>query len=265
MKTVERTQPLPARARAEDNSMTNRERFLRACRCAPVDRPPVWLMRQAGRALPEYRELKTRHSFLQLVQTPELAAEVTVQPIRRFDFDAAILFCDILAVAEGLGQSYSFQEQRGIEMAFLVKTSADIDRLDETAVTHRLEYVREAIRQTKARLRERTALIGFSGSPWTLANFMMEGGGVRDYTAARRLFYSDAARFSRFFEKLTTAISSYLHMQIDAGVEAIQIFDSLGGLLSPRDFAELSGRWMNEVVRSLNRRVPVIVFSKGTH
>src|SRR3954454_4834278 len=116
-------------------SLTNRERFLRACKCAAVDRPPIWLMRQAGRALPEYRALKTRHTFLELVQTPELAAEVTVQPIRRFDFDAAILFSDILVIAEGLGQPYQFRDQGGIQMDFLLKSAADIDRLQVSAVT----------------------------------------------------------------------------------------------------------------------------------
>src|SRR5512133_2867584 len=165
--------------------MTNRERFLAACHCQAVDRPPIWLMRQAGRALPEYRALKQKYTFLELVQTPELAAEVTLQPIRRFDFDAAILFSDILVIAEGLGQKYEFRDRGGIEMEFLLKTQADVDRLNVAAVRQRLDYVAKALRLIKAELRGRTALIGFAGSPWTLANFMIQGGGVREYTEAK--------------------------------------------------------------------------------
>src|SRR5512137_28526 len=125
--------------------ITNRQRFLDACHCRAVDRPPVWLMRQAGRALPEYRALKEKHSFLELVQTPELATEVTLQPIRRFDFDAAILFSDILVIAEGLGQRYEFRERGGIQMEFLLKTTADVDRLEVEAVNERLDYVAKAL------------------------------------------------------------------------------------------------------------------------
>ncbi len=245
--------------------LPNRERFLNACRCIPVDHPPVWLMRQAGRALPEYRALKQKHTFLELVQTPELATEVTLQPIQRFDFDAAILFSDILVIAEGLGQPYQFRDQGGIEMEFLVKTAADIDRLDVAAVTDRLQYVAAALRGIKAELKGQTALIGFAGSPWTLANFMLEGGGVKEYTAAKRLFYSDPVLFSRLFEKLTEAVTAYLQMQIDAGADALQIFDSLGGLLGPNNFAGASGCWIKRIVAALEGKVPVIVFSKGTH
>jgi len=208
-------------------------------------------MRQAGRALPEYRALKEKHTFLELVQTPELAAEVTLQPIRRFDFDAAILFCDILVVAEGLGQRYQFRDQGGIEMEFLLKSAADIDRLEVAAVTERLQYVARALPLIKAALGGRTALIGFAGSPWTLANFMIEGGGVKEYTKAKALFYSDPALFARLLEKLTQAVAGFLQLQIDAGADAVQIFDSLGGVLSDGDFAAASGRWMKQIVGSL--------------
>ena len=158
--------------------LSNRQRFLNACHCLPVDHPPVWLMRQAGRALPEYRELKKKYSFVELVQTPELATEVTLQPIRRFDFDAAILFSDILVVCEGLGQRYQFRDTGGIEMEFLLNSRADIDRLEVEAVTERLQYVARALTMIKSGLGGRTALIGFAGAPWTLANYMIEGGGV---------------------------------------------------------------------------------------
>jgi uroporphyrinogen decarboxylase len=244
---------------------TNRQRFLAACRCERVDRPPVWLMRQAGRALPEYRALKEKYTFLELVQTPELAAEVTLQPIRRFGFDAAILFSDILVIAEGLGQKYQFRDQGGIEMEFLLKGADDIERLEVGAVCERLEYVARALKLIKGELRGRTALIGFAGSPWTLANFMIQGGGVKEYTKAKALFYTDPGLFRRLMEKLTSAVSDFLRLQIDAGAEAVQIFDSLGGVLSDGSFGPASAMWIKRIVESVNGRVPVIVFSKGAH
>jgi uroporphyrinogen decarboxylase len=245
--------------------LTNRQRFLDACQCRPVDRPPVWLMRQAGRALPEYRALKEKYSFLELVQTPDLAAEVSLQPIRRFDFDAAILFSDILVIAEGLGQRYQFRDQTGIEMEFLIQNAADIDRLDVAAVTERLQYVAKALPLIKSALGGKTALIGFAGSPWTLANFMIEGGGVKQYTKAAALFHSDPKLFSRLLEKLALAVADFLQLQIDAGADALQIFDSLGGLLSEGDFGPASARWMKQIIASLKGRAPVIVFSKGAN
>jgi uroporphyrinogen decarboxylase len=222
-------------------------------------------MRQAGRALPEYRKLKEKYSFLELVQTPDLAAEVTLQPIRRFGFDAAILFSDILVVCEGLGQRYQFRDRGGIEMDFLLKSSADIDRLEVGAVTERLQYVARALPLIKSALGGRTALIGFAGSPWTLANFMLEGGGVKEYTQAKALFHSDPKLFGRLLEKLTQAVSLFLKQQIDAGAEAVQVFDSLGGILSEGDFMPASGTWIQQILASLKRQAPVIVFSKGTH
>ena len=245
--------------------MNSRERFLRACRCQPVDRPPVWLMRQAGRALPEYRALKQKYTFLELVQNPELAAEVTLQPIRRFGFDAAILFSDILVIAEGLGQPYQFRDRGGIEMEFLLKSTADVDRLQVDAVCERLQYVARALPLIKSALDGRTALLGFAGSPWTLANFMVEGGGVKEYTKAKALFYSDRALFEQLLEKLTQAITLFLQLQIDAGAEAVQIFDSLGGVLSDGDFGAASAVWIQRIVAGLKGRVPVIVFAKGAH
>jgi uroporphyrinogen decarboxylase len=246
-------------------SKGNRRRFLDACAGLPLDYPPVWLMRQAGRALPEYRALKEKYTFLQLVQTPELAAEVTLQPIRRFDFDAAILFSDILVIAEGLGQGYQFRDGGGIEMDFLLRSREEIARLDVNAVTGRLAYVAKALELIKPALNGKTALLGFAGSPWTLANFMLEGGGVKEYTKAKAMMYSDPQLFSELMEKLTSAITLYLQMQIDWGADGVQIFDSLGGVLSEGNFARGSGRWIQQIIGGLNRRAPVIVFSKGTH
>jgi uroporphyrinogen decarboxylase len=208
-------------------------------------------MRQAGRALPEYRALKERYTFLEMVQTPALAAEVTLQPIRRFDFDGAILFSDILVIAEGLGQRYQFRDQGGIKMEFLLESAADIRRLDVGAVNERLSYVADALALIKRELGGRAALIGFAGSPWTLANFMLEGGGVKEYTKAKALYYSDPELFGLLLDKIARAVAGYLQMQIDAGVDAVQIFDSLGGLLPPSAFAAASGRWMNQIISSL--------------
>ena len=245
--------------------LKDRERFLRACRCQRVDRAPVWLMRQAGRALPEYRKLKEKYSFLDLVQNPELAVEVTLQPIRRFGFDAAILFSDILVIPEAMGQRYRFRETGGIEMDFAVRTKADIDRLSVDQITERLGYVDKTLRLLRAELGEATALIGFAGSPWTLATFMMEGGSAQKYTRALALFREERKTFNALAKKLTEAVTAYLKMQIAAGVDAVQIFDSHGGHLSADEFQDGSGRWMKEIVSALGGKVPAIVFSLGTH
>lgn len=245
--------------------MTNRERFLRACRCQPVDYAPVWLMRQAGRVLPEYRALKEKHSFLELVRTPELATEVTLQPIRRFDFDAAILFSDILVIAEALGQGYRFRDSGGIQMEFILASAADIERLQADGVAERLDYVAQALRLIKPALANRTALIGFAGSPWTLANFMLEGGSSAQFTKAAQLLREQPGLYARLAEKLARSVATYLRMQIAAGAEVVQIFDTLGGLLPPEQFEEGSARWMREIVTAVEGRVPVIVFSKGVN
>jgi uroporphyrinogen decarboxylase len=246
-------------------ALSGRQRFLAACRCRPLDHPPIWLMRQAGRALPEYRALKQKHSFLELVRTPELAVEATLQPIRRFGFDAAILFSDILVVAEAMGQGYRFRDQGGIEMDFVLNSAADIERLEESAVTERLQYVARALAPLRRELGERAALLGFAGSPWTLANFMLEGAGVKQHTRAKALFYSEPELFERLLGKLTRAVTDFLQLQIDAGVDAVQIFDSLGGVLSAGAYGCASARWMRQVIASLRGRAPVIVFAKGTH
>jgi uroporphyrinogen decarboxylase len=245
--------------------MNNRQRFLNACACASVDRPPIWLMRQAGRALPEYRALKEKYSFLDLVRTPELATEVTLQPIRRFGFDAAILFSDILVVPEALGQAYRFRETGGIEMAFSVHRREDWERLDWTAVVEKLPYVDQALRLIRGQLGMETALLGFSGSPWTLANFMIEGGSASEFKRAAAWLHEDPAGFAEFLARLAEAVSSYLHMQIDAGADAVQIFDSLGYLLSEAEYGPASGRWIRGIVELLSDRVPVIVFVRGVH
>ena len=245
--------------------LTNRQRFLAAAHCQPVDRPPVWLMRQAGRALPEYRQLKETYTFLQLVQNPELAVEVTLQPVRRFGFDAAILFSDILVIPEAMGQKYHFKETGGVVMDFAVTTKADIEKLSVEHVVERLSYVDKALRMLRQALGDQTALIGFSGSPWTLATFMMEGASVPTYSRALKLFQEDKKTYFLLAEKLTAAITAYLDMQIAAGVDAVHIFDSHGGHLHGFDFQQASSRWMRDIITNLSGKVPVIVFSLGVH
>ena len=198
-----------------------------------------------------------------MVRTPDLAAEVTLQPIRRFGFDAAILFSDILVVPEAMGQLYRFRETGGIEMDFAVRSPADIDRLDGSNVGERLSYMGDALRLIKQELAGKTALIGFAGSPWTLANFMIEGGGSREWHGAKRLFYNEPAEFERLMEKLTAGVAACLQVQIEAGAEVVQIFDTLGGLLAPDDFEEASTRWIRQIVASIPSTTPAIVFAKG--
>ena len=248
----------------EVSCLTSRERFLAACRCRPLDRPPVWLMRQAGRSLPEYRALKEKHSFLELVRTPELATEVTLQPIRRFGFDAAVLFSDILVVPEAMGQPYHFKEQGGgIEMEFAVNSAEDIRRLDHEHAIEKLQYVAEALALIKPALNQQTALLGFAGSPWTLARYMVEGSSSGKEDRAKELFYSEPKLFSELMEKITAVVTAFLQLQIASGAEAVQIFDSNGDILADNTYEAASGRWIREIITALGNKVPVILFSKG--
>lgn len=246
------------------------------------------MMRQAGRALPEYRALREKYSFEQLVKTPELAAEVTLQPIRRFGFDAAIVFSDILVVPEALGQPYKLHSEGGIAMEFAIRSKSDIARLDFAAAHTRLDYVADALRLVRRELGDKTALIGFAGSPWTLATFMIEGGSSENFNCATALFREDPKTYFAFAEKLTATVAAFLQMQAECGVDAIQVFDTHGGLLDQSQFWEVSGRWINQLVSAVQKRagrtlspdkpadatavtvvqndvIPVIVFSLGTH
>ncbi|AWV89567.1 uroporphyrinogen decarboxylase [Bradymonas sediminis] len=242
--------------------MNSRERFLKACRCEPVDRPPIWVMRQAGRHLPEYREFRKKHTFHEVVKAPELALEVTMQPIRRYKMDAAIIFSDILVIPEAMGQQYGFPEGGGIEMDFAVRTQADVDRLSVDGIESRLSYMSESLRLVKKELNGERALIGFSGSPWTLATYMVEGKSSKTYTHAKKMFYEDRVLFDRLMRKITQAVVRYVRLQIAAGVDAIQLFDSWGGVLAPDAFTQASAFWMKRVVDSVAGQVPVIIFSK---
>lgn len=247
----------------QSTPMTYRERFLAAAHCQPVDRTPVWLMRQAGRSLPEYRALKEQYSFLELAQTPDLAVEVTLQPIRRFDYDAAILFSDILVIPEAMGQPYSFREQGGIQMDFAVNCRADIDKLSTEAVVDRLDYVRQTLEILRKELSDQRALLGFAGSPWTLATYMVEGGSSNDYKQVLDLFHNHRKEFDLLMEKVTEALIAYFKMQIAAGVDAVQLFDSWGGILKGNDYQEGSLKWMSRIIEAIRDDIPLILFAKG--
>ena len=245
--------------------MTSRERFLAACACTPLDRPPLWVMRQAGRYLPEYRALKSKSSFLEMVKTPALATEVTLQPLRRFALDAAILFSDILVIPEALGQAYTFRDTGGIAMAFRLETRAQVDALAPAdAIPERLAYVADTLALLKKELAGQKALLGFGGSPWTLATYMVEGGSSDDFERIKQLFYTDRVLFDALLEKLTAALITYFQMQIRAGADAVQIFDSWGGIIAGPDYEAASLRWIRRIVAALPKDFPVILYAKGT-
>jgi uroporphyrinogen decarboxylase len=245
--------------------MNSRERFLAACACTPLDRPPVWIMRQAGRYLPEYRALKAKSSFLEMVRTPALAAEVTLQPLRRFALDAAILFSDILVIPEALGQGYKFRDEGGIAMEYRLETRAQIEALaPAAAVPERLRYVADTLALLKQELAGQKMLLGFGGSPWTLATYMVEGGSSDEFERIKQLFYTDRATFDALLEKITAALIAYFEMQIRAGADAIQIFDSWGGIIAGPDYEAASLQWIRRIIAALPRDFPVILYAKGT-
>lgn len=222
-------------------------------------------MRQAGRYLPEYRALKAKSSFLEMVRTPALAAEVTLQPLNRFALDAAILFSDILVIPEALGQGYHFRDEGGIGMEFRLETRAQVDALAPIqAVPDRLNYVAETLQKLKKELGGEKALLGFGGSPWTLATYMVEGGSSDDFERIKQLFYTDRGTFDALLEKLTESLIAYFQMQIRAGADAIQIFDSWGGIVAGHDYEAASLQWIRRIVSALPAGFPVILYAKST-
>lgn len=243
--------------------MNSRERFLRAARREPHGRAPVWIMRQAGRYLPEYRALKSRHDFVTMVRTPDLAAEVTLQPLRRFPLDAAILFSDILVVPEALGVPYRFREAGGIQMDRAVASPADIAALSPEGAADRLAYVYEALRLLRAELGTDKALLGFAGSPWTLACYLVEGGSAEGFPRALDLARREPAAFGALLETLADTVAEYLRRQLAAGADAVQVFDSWAGLLDSPEYEELSLRWIRAVLDRLPAGAPVILYAKG--
>ncbi|MBF0419299.1 MAG: uroporphyrinogen decarboxylase [Magnetococcales bacterium] len=244
--------------------------FLRACLGLEVRRTPVWLMRQAGRYLPEYREVrKLAGDFLSLCKNPELAARVTLQPLQRFELDAAILFSDILVIPEAMGMELHFLEGEGPHFPKPLRRMADLDRLIPPDPRNQLGYVLAAIRTIRQQLPAGMPLIGFSGSPWTLATYMIEGGSSKKFSLIKTLLYNDPEFLEALLDRLVVAVTHYLNAQIDHGVQAVQLFDTWGGILGPDEYRRFSLEPMARIIAGLKRhgtdgvRIPIIVFSKG--
>ena len=245
------------------------DRFLRALLREPVDRTPLWMMRQAGRYLPEYREIRAEAgSFMNLCTNPELACEVTLQPLRRYAMDAAILFSDILTVPDALGLGLYFSEGEGPRFERPLSTAAEINALDPARAASELGYVMDAVSLIRRELKGSIPLIGFAGSPWTLATYMVEGGSSKDFAKVKSLAFNEPELMHQLLSKLATSVAAYLSEQIRSGAQAVQIFDTWGGALSHNAYREFSLRYMTEIIDQLpreadGRKVPVIVFTKG--
>ena len=247
------------------------DRFLRALRREATDTTPVWVMRQAGRYLPEYRETRAKAgSFMGLATNPEYACEVTLQPLARFDLDAAILFSDILTIPDAMGLGLSFAQGEGPQFAHPVRDAAAIERLSVPDMDGELRYVMDAVRLIRKELDGHVPLIGFSGSPWTLACYMVEGEGSRDFARVKAMAWNEPKLAHRLLDTIARSVAAYLIAQAHAGAQALMVFDTWGGLLGPVPFREFSLRYMAQVVDALKadavaRALPVILFSKGAN
>ena len=245
------------------------DRFLRALMRQPVDRTPIWMMRQAGRYLPEYRQTrKQAGSFMDVCTNPELACEVTMQPLRRYPMDAAILFSDILTIPDALGLGLYFEEGEGPRFRKTVRSEQDLAALTSIRAEDDLSYVMNAVSTIRRELNGSVPLIGFSGSPWTLATYMIEGGSSRDFSRTKTMAYDQPELMHALLSLLADAVADYLAAQVAAGAQALQIFDTWGGTLSAAGYREFSLKYMQRIIARLpkeaeGRPVPVIVFTKG--
>ncbi len=245
------------------------DRFLRALLRQPVDVTPVWMMRQAGRYLPEYRATRQRAGdFMALCKTPELACEVSLQPLDRFPLDAAILFSDILTIPDAMGLGLYFSEGEGPRFKKPVRTAQDVAALNVPDPEGELRYVMDAVRLIRRELHGRVPLIGFAGSPWTLATYMVEGAGTKEFAHIKRMLFDEPTVMHQLLDVLARSVTTYLNAQIAAGAQTVMVFDTWGGVLTPRDYKEFSLRYMEQIVQGLTRehdgrRVPVILFTKN--
>ena len=250
-------------------SALKNDRYLRALLKQPVDTTPIWIMRQAGRYLPEYRATRARAgSFMDLCENPDLACEVTLQPLERYDLDAAILFSDILTIPDAMGLGLYFETGEGPKFKKVIASEADVDALGVPDPEQELRYVTDAVRVIRRELDGRVPLIGFSGSPWTLATYMVEGGSSKDFGKVKGMMYENPIALHKLLDKLADSVILYLNAQIAAGAQAVQIFDTWGGALTPQTYQEFSLRYMEKIVSSLTReadgrQVPVVLFTKG--
>ncbi|VAW80863.1 Uroporphyrinogen III decarboxylase [hydrothermal vent metagenome] len=245
------------------------DRLIRALLREPVDRTPVWIMRQAGRYLPEYRETRAKAgSFMDLCRNPELACEVTMQPLRRYDLDAAILFSDILTIPDAMGLGLYFTEGEGPRFKNPVRSEKDIDQLPIPDPEQELKYVIDAVRVIRRELDGKVPLIGFSGSPWTIATYMVEGAGTKFFANSKAMLFDRPDLMHKLLDKVAKSVTLYLNAQIDAGAQVAMIFDTWGGMLTPRDYNEFSLSYMKRIVSELTRiseerKVPIVLFTKG--
>ena len=238
-------------------------RFIKALMRQPIDYTPVWMMRQAGRYLPEYREIREKAGdFMTLCQTPEWACEVTLQPIRRYDLDAAIIFSDILTIPDAMGLGLHFVEGEGPRFERPIRSSADVDRLGIPDPESELAYVGNAIRLARHELNNKVPLIGFAGSPWTLSTYMVEGQSTREFECIKTMLYQEPKLLHRLLKKLSDAVTVYLQAQIVAGAQALMIFDTWGGILTAQDYLQYSLYYMTQIVAELPKAIPVVLFTK---
>lgn len=243
--------------------MIKNDLFLKALKGESVERPPVWMMRQAGRYLPEFMEIKAKYDFFTRCQTPELASEITVQPIRRYGMDAAILFSDILVIPQAMNIDVEMKPNFGPYLPAPIRTAKDLERVIVPDIQDTLGYVMDAITMTKEKLNNEVPLIGFAGSPWTILCYCVQGQGSKNFDLAKGFCFTQPKAAHQLLQKITDTTIAYLKEKVKAGVNAVQVFDSWGGMLSPTDYQEFSFQYIQQIIDALKDEAPVIVFGKG--
>jgi len=243
--------------------MIKNDLFLKALRGESVSRPPVWMMRQAGRYLPEFIAIRDKYDFFTRCQTPELASEITVQPIRRFGMDAAILFSDILVVPQAMNIPFEMKAGVGPYLPNPIRSQKDVDQTIVPEIKAQLGYVMDAIKMTKEMLNNEIPLIGFAGSPWTVFCYCVQGQGSKSFDKAKEFCFTQPIAAHQLLQKITDTTIAYLKEKVKAGVDAVQLFDSWGGMLSPTDYQEFSWQYMQQIINALYEEAPVIAFGKG--
>lgn len=240
--------------------------FIRACKRQHVNRTPIWVMRQAGRYLPEYRTVRDKYDFITMCKTPELAAEVTIQPVDIIGVDAAIIFSDILVIPEAMGMKLEMIESKGPKLYDPIRSSDQIKALKKIDPYKDLKYVLDAVSLTRKQLNGRVPLIGFAGSPWTLMTYMVEGGGSKNFSEIKKFIYNQPEAAHKLLDMISDSVADYLSAKIESGADAVQIFDTWGGILSPSHFEEFSLQYITKIISKIKRKdEPVIVFAKGVH